>query len=152
MPATVAEIGGIAYVSWTISLYQIGSIVAGAASAALARRHGLRRVVGAALLYALGCIGAALAPDMAMMLLARLVQGTGGGMMVALSYVAIQLLFPETLWSRLMAIVSLIWFAGSLLGPLIGGAFADAGLWRGAFWFFAVQAGVRRIGDGPRLS
>ncbi len=117
--------------------------LAGAASAALTRRHGLRRtLLGAALFYALGCIGAALAPNMAMMLAARLVQGVCGGMMVALSYVAIQQLFSEHLWGRLFAIVSLIWFAGSLLGPLIGGVFADAGLWRGAFWSFAVQAVV----------
>ncbi len=30
MPAVVEDIGGVAYVNWTISLYQIGSILAGA--------------------------------------------------------------------------------------------------------------------------
>src|SRR5271166_298490 len=99
MPAAIGEIGGIAYVGWTIALYQIGSIVAGTASAALAQRHGLRPVlIGAAFIYASGCVAAALAPDMAAMLSGRLVQGIGGGMMVALSYVAIQQLFPEALW------------------------------------------------------
>jgi MFS family permease len=142
-PAIVDEIGGVAYVSWTILLYQIGAIVAGAATALLCQRVGVKRVqVVATLLYGIGCVIAATAPDMATLLGARLLQGIGGGMMVALSYVAIQQSFAEELWGRLFGIVAAIWGAGSLLGPLVGGVFADFGFWRGAFWFFAIQAGV----------
>jgi hypothetical protein len=46
------------------------------------------------------------------------------------------------LWNRLFGIVAAIWGAGALLGPLIGGAFAGAHAWRGAFWAFAAQAAV----------
>ncbi len=143
LPAVVGDIGGVAYVAWTISFYEIGAIVAGAATAVLCRRTGIKRVlVFAALLYALGCAVAALAPTMPLLLAARLVQGLGGGALVALSSVAIQQSFPEHLWSRLFGIVAVIWGVGSLLGPLIGGVFALHGLWRAAFWCFAVQAGV----------
>jgi MFS family permease len=141
MPSVVEDIGGVAYVNWTISLYQIGSILAGAATGVLSRRLGLRRmlIVGASI-YGLGCAANALTPDMAVMLAARLVQGFGGGAMVGVSYVAIQLLFPERLWTRLMAIVAVIWGVAALCGPLIGGLFAHAGLWRGLFWTFGAQA------------
>ena len=44
VPAIVADIGGVAYVAWTIALYQIGAIVAGAATAPLCRRHGSEAV------------------------------------------------------------------------------------------------------------
>src|SRR6516225_2822094 len=65
VPAMVAEIGGIAYVGWTISLYQIGAVVAGAATAMLCRRVGIKPVViVASLLYGGGCVIAALAPNM----------------------------------------------------------------------------------------
>jgi len=47
-------------------------------------------------------------------------------MMVALSYVAIHAVFCRRLWGRLFGIVAAIWGAGSLLGPLIGGVFADS--------------------------
>jgi hypothetical protein len=30
MPSAVAEIGGVAFIYWTVALYQLGSIVAGA--------------------------------------------------------------------------------------------------------------------------
>jgi MFS family permease len=59
---------------------------------------------------------------------------------VALCYVAITALFPENLWPRVYGAVAGIWGAATLLGPLMGGLFAQAGFWRGAFWFFVIQA------------
>jgi MFS family permease len=38
VPAMTDEIGGIAYVGWTISLYQVGAIVAAATTAMLCKR------------------------------------------------------------------------------------------------------------------
>ncbi|MGH7188818.1 MAG: MFS transporter, partial [Acetobacteraceae bacterium] len=141
MPAAVQEIGGVAFINWAIALYLLGAIVSGAAVGVMARRLGLRNLlIVAAVVYALGCAVSALAPDIGVLLVGRLIQGTGGGVMIALTYVATQCLFPEHLWVRLMAIVSAIWGASSLCGPMIGGAFADAGLWRGAFWAFGAQA------------
>ena len=143
IPPAIAEIGGLAWINWTLALYQLAGIVSGAATAVAARRHGMRGVlVGAAICYAAGCAASGLAPDMAVMLAGRLIQGIGGGMMIALTYVATQAMFPERLWTRLMAIVSAIWGASSLAGPLIGGLFAQAGLWRAAFYVFGLQAAL----------
>jgi MFS family permease len=143
VPAIVEEIGGVAYVGWTISLYQIGAVVAGAATAMLCQRIGVKRVMTiATLFYGSGCVMAAVAPTMAAILSARLVQGIGGGMLISLSYVATQQWFAEHLWGRLFGIVAVIWGVGSLLGPVIGGLFAALDDWRSAFWFFAVQAGA----------
>jgi MFS family permease len=143
LPAILNDMGGVAYVGWTIALYQIGALVAGAATALVCQRAGITRVLsGAALLYGLGCALAALAPSMPVLLVARLVQGVGGGTLIALTYVAIQQSFPEHLWGRLFAVVALIWGGGALLGPLIGGVFAQLGVWRLAFWCFAAQAAL----------
>jgi hypothetical protein len=54
--------------------------------------------------------------------------------------VAIQQWFTPAWWSRLFGIVALIWGAGSLLGPLIGGIFAGLHAWRMTFFVFAGQA------------
>jgi Major Facilitator Superfamily len=143
VPAIVSDIGGIAYVAWTLSLYQIGAVVGGAAAAMICGRFGTSRVlVAAALTYGSGSVLAAVAPSMAALLGGRLVQGIGGGMLIGLSYVAIQQSFAEHLWGRLFGIVAMIWSAGSLVGPLIGGVFADLGAWRLTFWSFALQAGL----------
>ena len=141
MPSAIEEIGGLSYIYWTIALYELGSIIAGAVTGVGVVALGLRTsMMAAALAYALGCVASALAPSMAAMLAGRLVQGLGGGAMLALSYVGVSQLFPEHLWTRVLAIVSGVWGVSSLVGPLVGGVFAAAGLWRGAFWAFAVQA------------
>lgn len=140
-PAIVDDIGGVAYINWTVLLYQVGAIVAGAAAPMLCQRVGVKRVLAlAALVYGGGCIIAALSPAMAILLTGRLAQGVGGGMLLSLCYLAIQEWFPQSWWSRLFGIVALIWGAGSLLGPLIGGIFAGLHAWRMTFVMFALQA------------
>jgi MFS family permease len=47
--------------------------------------------------------------------------------------------FPEALWSRMFSATAGVWGVASILGPFIGGAFAAARFWRGAFWMFAAQ-------------
>ncbi len=148
MPSAVAEIGGLAFIYWTVALYQLGSILAGAITGIVAARLGLRLAMTvAALIYAAGCVISALAPDMAAMLLGRLLQGWGGGLMVALSHVGVTQLFPRARWPGLLAVISAVWGVSALLGPLIGGGFATAGLWRGAFWAFGAQALAAGRGD-----
>jgi MFS family permease len=149
MPSAIAEIGGLGFLYWTIALYELGSIVAGAATGLLALQLGLRGAMSAAaLVYVLGCAASALAPSMAVMLGGRLVQGLGGGAMLALSYVGVSQLFPAPLWPRVLAITASVWGVSALVGPLVGGAFAQVGLWRGAFWAFAAQ-GVLLIAATP---
>jgi MFS family permease len=141
MPSAIAEIGGLAFIYWTVALYQLGSIVAGALTGILTLRLGLKAaMILAALVYGVGCAISALAPDMSAMLLGRLLQGWGGGWMVALSHIGVTQLFPPGRWPHLLAVISGVWGVSALLGPLIGGAFATAGLWRGGFWAFAAQA------------
>jgi MFS family permease len=142
-PTIVEDIGGVAYVNWMISLYQLGAIIAGTLTAFLAQRHGVRRLLNsAALMYGAGCAVAGLANQIDVLLLGRVIQGLGGGMLLSLCYVGIQRWFPHHLWKRLFGINAVIWGAGSLLGPLIGSAFAAFHAWREAFWLFTVLAAV----------
>lgn len=142
-PAIVDDIGGVAFINWTIALYQVGAIVAGAAAPAACERLGIKRVLElAALIYGSGCIIAALAPTMTLLLAGRLAQGIGGGILLSLCYLAIQQWFAQAWWSRLFGIVAVIWGAGSLLGPLIGGIFAGLHAWRSTFLLFAGQAAL----------
>ncbi len=140
MPSVAAEIGGYAYFAWTIAGFILGAILAGASAGQMSLRVGLRLgMVLAAVVYVIGCIVSAMAGDIAVFLVGRLLQGIGAGWVVGLCYVAISSVFPPEMWARVLASVSAVWGGATLLSPLIGGLFAEAGLWRWAFWVFAGQ-------------
>ena len=140
MPAAVEDIGGLRLISWAFALYLMGSIVAATAISPCVASFGLRRTMMAStLVYTLGCVICASAPSMPVLLAGRTVQGLGGGALVALVYIAQDRFFPNRLVPRIVACLSVVWTAAALCGPLIGGAFATAGLWRFAFWAFALQ-------------
>ncbi len=137
LPTLVADIGGAAFYTWPTMLYMIASIV-GASSGALIRvRFGMRAApVLAAAIYMTGALIAAAAPRIEVLLVGRAIQGLGGGMLVALSYTMINQLFSAELRPRVLALVSVAWGVSALVGPLIGGGFAQLGYWRGAFLIF----------------
>lgn len=151
MPAAVQELGGAAWVGWAWMLELVGAILAAAGCGLLAARRGAGQAAAlAALVFALGCCVTALAADMGGFLAGRLLQGLGGGALVALCHIGIALAFPERLWARAYAVVALVWGFSALAGPLVGGVFAEAGYWQGAFWAFALQALAAALA-APRL-
>ncbi|MEM6461338.1 MAG: MFS transporter [Pseudomonadota bacterium] len=141
LPSIVAQIGGGELVGWSVSVYEIGSIVAGAASALLTVRFGLRTpMTMAAILFGCGCVISAVSANMPTVLFGRALQGLGGGALVAMSYVAVGVFFPRRYIARAMAAVSTFWGASAFLGPLIGGFFVEFATWRWGFAFFGLQA------------
>lgn len=142
MPGMVAEISGVELVGWSLSIYEIGSITAGAAAGRLVSYMALRtNMVLAALIYAAGAAVCAAAPDMHWFLAGRLLEGFGGGALVSLAYVSIERLFPRLIWPQLFAIISVVWGVSAFGGPLIGALLSEVASWRWAFGVFAI-AGV----------
>ncbi|MEQ8296261.1 MAG: MFS transporter [Nitratireductor sp.] len=138
MPAMVADISGVQFVGWTLAIYELGSITAGAAAGRMISYLPLRsNMAGAAFLYAAGALICALSPGMGWLLVGRLIQGLGGGALVALAFVSVERLFPRLIWPQLFAIISVVWGAAAFSGPLIGALVADAWSWRWSFGLFA---------------
>lgn len=141
MPSVGRDLGGHAWFGWATAGFLLGAIVAGASAGRMSEVLGLRRaMVVAGITFAVGCLFGALAPDMAWFLAGRLVQGVGAGWVAGLSMVAIAVLFPPRHLARVFACTAAVWGVATLLGPLLGGLFAEAGNWRGVFWLFAGQA------------
>ena len=153
LPEAVRDIGGLRLISWAFALYLMGSIVAATAISVCVAGYGLRRtMIASTLAYTLGCVVCASAPTMPVLLVGRMVQGLGGGALVALVYIAQDRFFPNRLVPRIVACLSVVWMASALSGPLIGGAFATAGLWRFAFWSFALQGLLLAAAVRPLLA
>lgn len=147
LPAIVTDIGGEKLVSLTVTLYELGSIITSAACGLITVRYGIRvPMFVATLLFATGCVLSAIAAEMWIVLIGRLLQGLGGGGLLALSFVATAVLLPRRLLARAMGAVSLFWGASAFTGPLLGSFFVEFASWRGGFMFFALMAVLLLIG------
>ncbi|HEV2570185.1 MAG TPA: MFS transporter [Beijerinckiaceae bacterium] len=135
LPSVVNDIGGLDYYAWNTTLFVVASILGSALSARLLQASGPRGAYTiAALIFGLGTLLCAAAPNMPVMLVGRFVQGLGGGFLFALAYAMIRIVFEEAQWPRAMALVSGMWGIATLVGPAVGGIFAEIGAWRAAFW------------------
>lgn len=135
LPSVVQDIGGLPYYAWNMTLFVVASILSSALSPksldAFGPRHSFLLAI---VVFALGTALCAGAPSMGWMLVGRTFQGLGGGLLLGLSYSSVRIVFDERLWPKAMALLSSMWGVATLAGPAIGGIFAEAGLWRWAFW------------------
>jgi MFS family permease len=143
LPSVVRDIGGLRYFAWSTVLYVVASLIGGAFSARLLQWAGVRPAYRIALAtLAAGSVTCAGAPAMAVLLIGRFIQGMGAGTLSALSFTMVRTLFPTRLWPQALSVVSVAWGVATLLGPAIGGVFAQYGAWRAAFWSVAAAAPV----------
>jgi MFS family permease len=116
--------------------------------------HGRRRMFGAgAVLLALTSVLAALAPDTATLVAARIGQGLGAAAVLACSLGLIGHAFPAGLRRvRATGIWGASVGAGIAVGPLLAAAL-DAGLgWRSAYWLIAVLSAILAVLAWTRLT
>lgn len=139
MPALVRDLSGVEYVGWSFAIYELGSIIAGAAAGRMVSYISLRtNMAGAAFIYGVGALACTLAPNMAWFIAGRLVEGFGGGALIALAYVSVERLFSRNIWPQLYAVMSAVWGVSALSGPLLGALISAAFGWRATFGFFGV--------------
>ena len=74
-----------------------------------------------------------IAPNMEILIAGRALQGVAGGLLAGLGYAVINAALPHSLWTRGAALVSAMWGVATVVGPAMGGLFAQFGLWRWAF-------------------
>lgn len=146
LPSIVADVGGAAMVSWPTTAFLASSIVAATCTGHLTVRLGARSAFCAgALVFGIGALVCAVAPTMGVVVAGRFVQGFGGGVLSAMAYVLVGRSFPEPVWPRVAALLSGAWSMAVLVGPMLGGAFATWGNWRGSFYAVTVLAALLAI-------
>ncbi|MFC7344166.1 sugar porter family MFS transporter [Saccharopolyspora griseoalba] len=129
------------------SMILVGAIVGALAAGALADRFGRRRVLFAvAVVFALGAIAAAIAPDVGSLILARFVLGLSVGGASGMVPVYIAELAPARIRGGLMVFFQLMVAVGQLISYLVGYGLADHGGWRWMFALAAIPAVVLYLG------
>lgn len=134
MPTAVDELHGEAYLSWTLTVYIVASITAGASAPLLKARFGARPCLFVASgVFAVGTLAAALSPSMELVLVGRAIQGAGEGLVAAVAFALIPQLFPSRLVSKLFGAEAIVWAAAAFGGPVLAGLITEFVSWRAAF-------------------
>jgi MFS family permease len=135
LPSVVGEIGGLELFSWNTTVFIVASILASVFAAVRPFGLGPRGIyIFASFGFGLGSLFCALAPNMEVMLAGRAVQGFGAGLLTAMSYSMIRVMFAPEFWGRGFALISSVWGVSTVIGPAVGGMFAAFDAWRLAFF------------------
>ncbi len=134
---------GAGDVAWIVELY---TLVIGALmliGGALADIYGRKRIftIGV-ILFAIGSVGCAFAWSIPSMLVARVVQGFGGMLLIPSSLAILGAHFTGSARDRAIAGWSAFGALTSTLGPMLGGALIDSLGWRSVFWINIPLAAV----------
>jgi len=134
MPNVVDDLRAEPYLSWATSVYLVSTILGGAMMALLKARLGPRlALVLAGVVVTAGGLLAAGAPGIALVLVGRVLQGVGEGVLVALSYALVRELFDIRLLPRVFGIQAVTWGVAIFVGPMAGGWLTETWSWRAAF-------------------
>ena len=127
--------------SWIITAYLISYTVAMPLAGRLSDVHGRVRMFQAALVvFAVGSALVAAAPNFAWMVPARVLQAIGGGATVPISLAMAVAVASPGRRGIAIGIVAAAAEAGSVIGPLYGGAIIDWIGWRWIFWLDVPQS------------
>lgn len=138
LPATLEELRGLGLYGWAFSGFWLSNLVGISLAGAEADRRGpFGPFAAGTAAFSIGLVVAGAAPDMAWVVVGRVIQGLGAGAIGAITYVAIARGYPSSVQPRIIAVISSAWVLPGLLGPALAGWVSEAHSWR---WVFLALA------------
>ena len=135
MPKLLAELDGFQLQSWVLTAYLLASTVVVSVVGKLSDMFGRKEFLLAGIaIFVVGSIGCGLAPSMIVLIVARTVQGVGGGVIFACVFATLGDLFTPIERVRIVGYFTSAFTLSSLVGPTLGGFLADGPGWRWCFY------------------
>ncbi len=140
IPQVVGDLGGFALFSWIFSIYLLAQTVTIPIYGKLADSFGRKPVLLAGIaLFLCGSAASALAWNMPTLIVFRGLQGLGAGSILATVYTLAGDLYSVRERARIEGWLSSVWGMAAIVGPALGGAFAEYASWR---WIFLINVPV----------
>jgi EmrB/QacA subfamily drug resistance transporter len=135
LPTIGRQFHDVSSLSWVITAYLLASTAVAPVFGTLSDIYGRRAMIIAALsLFVVGSILCALAPNMPVLILARGLQGLGGGGIMPIVQTVISDVVTPRERGQYQAYFSGVWMAAGIAGPVVGGVFAEHMHWSMIFW------------------
>ena len=140
LPTIVDDVGGFSRVTWVVTAYSLAMVASMPLYGKLGDLYGRRRVLLSAIgIFLVGSLACGVAQTMDQLLVARFVQGLGGGGLGAVAMATIADIVPARDLGRWLGYQGVIYAIASAVGPIVGGLFVDHLSWR---WGFLVNLPV----------
>ena len=136
LPTIVGELNGVDQMLWVTTSYMLAATITMPIYGKLGDLVGHKPMLSGSLVFFLaGSVLGGLAGSMPVLIAARAIQGLGGGGLMIMAMAIIADIVPPRQRGTYMGILGSVWSFSSVLGPVLGGWFADSVGWRWAFWF-----------------
>jgi EmrB/QacA subfamily drug resistance transporter len=129
------DLNGWELMSWVVSAYLVASTVTTPIYGRLSDLYGRRPILSVAIAFFVGAsVLSALSQTMPQLIGARILQGIGGGGLRSVAQAAIADVIPPRDRGRYQGYFSSVMAVSNVLGPVLGGFFADYLSWHWIFW------------------
>lgn len=135
MPTIGRELGDVEHLPWVVTAYLLAATAVTPLYGKLADIHGRRVVLLSGIaIFIVGSVACALAPSMLGLVVARFVQGLGGGGLIAMAQTIVGDMVAPRDRGRYQVYIATVFFTSSLAGPVLGGLIAQTLHWSVIFW------------------
>ena len=139
-------------VQWVTSVYMLVSGIMVPISGYLIDKFSTRKLfAGALATFMGGTLLCAVAPNFMLLLVGRILQSAGSGVLLPLVAVVPMLVYPPDKRGTAMGLAGIVMAAGPAIGPVVGGLVIDSFGWRPMFIGIAVVALVILVGGTMML-
>src|SRR5215470_11932377 len=135
LPTIGRDLQDVDSLSWVVTAYLLTATTVTPLYGKLSDIHGRRLMLLVAIgVFASASVGCALAPTMSILILARGLQGLGGGGLLSLAQTIVADVVPPIERGRYQGYIGTVFAASSVGGPVLGGFFAEHLHWSMVFW------------------
>lgn len=140
LPTIVADLGGAGHMAWVATAYMLAEAISTVLAGKFGDMFGRKLVFQiSAVIFVVGSAVAGVSQDMVMLVVARAIQGVGGGGLMVTAMALIADVIPLRERGKYQGALGAVFGVTTVLGPMIGGLFTDYLSWR---WCFYVNVPV----------